>query len=377
MNLKDCCVLIPSLEPDEKLPKYVKELAAGGFGQILVVDDGSGAQYQPIFEEIASWERCTVLHHPVNRGKGAALRTGFEHILNHTDFQGVITADSDGQHTVPDTQHLADLLDPDKDELLLGSRDFSRKSKAVPPKSRMGNRITSCIFALLYGHWLPDTQTGLRAFGRACFDDLLSITGDRFEYEMNMLIYFSVHKIPFKIVPIETIYLEENKSSHFHPLRDSWRIYKLLLGSFLRFSAAAIVSFVVDYAVLSLLMLLVFRDMPDISLMGLMFSAEALFATPIARLCSAPFNFLLNKNFAFKVKESKGAPLRYAVLALCVLLITTFLFGWLNHFIPDHHEGLSVLLKCVIDVLLYLANYRIQRNWVFREKSRKDETECA
>ena len=157
MNLKDCCVLIPSLEPDEKLPNYVRALAAGGFGLILVVDDGSGEQYQPIFNEIASWERCTVLHHPVNRGKGAALKTGFEYILGSTDYQGVITADSDGQHTVPDTQNLASLLTADKDELLLGSRDFSRRSKAVPPKSRAGNRITSCIFALLYGHWLPDT----------------------------------------------------------------------------------------------------------------------------------------------------------------------------------------------------------------------------
>ena len=234
------------------------------------------------------------------------------------------------------------------------------------------------MFALLYGHWLPDTQTGLRAVSRACFDDLLAITGDRFEYEMNMLIYFSMHKIPFRIIPIETIYLEENKSSHFHPLRDSWRIYKLLLGSFLRFSAAAIVSLLVDYAVLSLLMLL-WHDMDTVVLpvFGLLFSAKALIATPIARLCSAPCNFLLNKNFSFKVKESQGAAWRYAALALGVLIVTTLLFGWLNHFIPAHHEGLSLLLKGAIDIVLYFVNYRIQRNWVFKEKSCKNETECA
>ena len=187
-----------------------------------------------------------------------------------------------------------------------------------------------------------------------------------------------MHKIPFRIIPIETIYLEENKSSHFHPLRDSWRIYKLLLGSFLRFSAAAIVSLLVDYAVLSLLMLL-WHDMDTVVLpvFGLLFSAKALIATPIARLCSAPCNFLLNKNFSFKVKESQGAAWRYAALALGVLIITTLLFGWLNHFIPAHHEGLSLLLKGAIDIVLYFVNYRIQRNWVFKEKSCKNETECA
>ena len=133
-----------------------------------------------------------------------------------------------------------------------------------------------------------------------------------------------------------------------------------------------------DYAVLSLLMLL-WHDMDTVVLpvFGLLFSAKALIATPIARLCSAPCNFLLNKNFSFKVKESQGAAWRYAALALGVLIVTTLLFGWLNHFIPAHHEGLSLLLKGAIDIVLYFVNYRIQRNWVFKEKSCKNETECA
>ncbi len=378
MQAKQLCVLIPSLEPDERLPVYVDALLAADFGQIVIVNDGSSAQYDAIFDSLAARERCVVLKHEVNRGKGQALRTGVAYIRDHTAFAGVITADADGQHTVHDTLLLADAMDEKKPELLLGSRDFSHKNKSIPFRSRFGNRATSTVFALLYGRWLPDTQTGLRAVSRACFDDLLAITGDRFEYEMNMLIYFSMHKIPFRIIPIETIYLEENKSSHFHPLRDSWRIYKLLLGSFLRFSAAAIVSLLVDYAVLSLLMLL-WHDMDTVvfPVFGLLFSAKALIATPIARLCSAPCNFLLNKNFSFKVKESQGAAWRYAALALGVLIVTTLLFGWLNHFIPAHHEGLSLLLKGAIDIVLYFVNYRIQRNWVFKEKSCKNETECA
>jgi len=366
MNPQACCVLIPSLSPDEKLPAYVKELLAADFGLVLVVDDGSSAEYQPIFEEIAGWDRCAVTHHEVNRGKGAALRTGFEYIQKHTSLQGIITADSDGQHTVPDTLKLAAELGK-KRELLLGSRDFSRNNPNVPPKSRFGNRMTSGVFRVLYGQWLPDTQTGLRAFDRELIDFMLAVSGDRFEYEMNMLIQCRANKIPMRPVTIETIYHEENKGTHFHPIRDSWRIYKLLLGSFFRYSAASIISFLIDYAVLSILMFWVFKDRPDVTLLGIPFSFKALVATPIARLFSAPVNFLLNKNFVFRAGRDRGAVGRYIVLAVCSLAVTTLVFGFLDHFV--HANILHILLKIVIDTVMYVVNFRIQKAWVFPEKS--------
>ena len=364
MDAKQLCVLIPSLEPDERLPQYIDSLLAADFGLVLVSNDGSGPSYDPIFEGIAARERCHVLRHEVNRGKGQALRTGVQYIRDHTDLDGVITADADGQHIAADTLKLADRLTADKKELLLGSRDFSRNNRNIPARSRFGNRMTSTVFAALYGHWLPDTQTGLRAVNRACFDDLLAISGDRFEYEMNMLIYCAGHKIDFVVLPIETIYLEENKSSHFNPLRDSWRIYRLLLGSFFRYSASSIISFLIDYAVLSLLMFWVFKDRPDITLLGIPFSFKALVATPIARLCSAPVNFLLNRGFVFKAGKTEGAVRRYILLALGCLIVTTLVFAFLDHFV--HANILHILLKIVIDVAMYVVNYRIQRSWVFK-----------
>lgn len=362
MRAQDCCVLIPSLSPDERLPRYVEELLKAEYGLILVVDDGSAAEYQPIFDRLAKMDGCHVLHHDVNHGKGQALRTGFEYILNHTKIQGIITADADGQHTVPDTLKLTETLS-EKKELILGSRDFSGKNDQIPSKSRWGNRITSCVFRVLYGQWLPDTQTGLRAFGRELIPAMLKVSGDRFEYEMNQLIFCANQKIPMTAVGIETVYLDDNKSSHFHPVRDSIRIYKLLLGSFLRYSAASIISFLLDYLILSLLMFWIFKDQPDIVFLGIPFSVKALIAAPIARLFSAPVNFLLNKNFAFQVKESKGAVLRYFVLAACSLVITTLLFGWLDHFMNT--PFLHILLKVIIDIAMYLINYRIQKAWVF------------
>jgi len=355
MQANKLCILIPSLQPDERLLHYVDELLAASFGQIVVVNDGSSKEYDEIFDAIAQKERCTVLRHEVNRGKGQGLRTGIEYIRDHTDFNGVITADADGQHIVSDTLKLAEALDESKRELLLGSRDFSSKNKNIPPRSRFGNRVTSAVFAALYGHWLPDTQTGLRAVTRSCYDDLLAVTGDRFEYEMNMLIYCATHKIGFKIIPIETIYLEENKSSHFNPLKDSIRIYKLLLGSFIRFSAASIASFVIDFVLLSILANFV---LPGVA-------HGAFFSKVLARCVSAPCNFWMNSKYVFEKKMSKTTFVRYIMLAVFIMLVSALgvdgIMTWLKF--PTAVIG---FVGIVVDVVLYLLSYRVQRNWVFK-----------
>ena len=86
MTLKpeSAVILIPSLEPDDRLPAYMRRLLAAGFTRAVVVDDGSSEKYQPIFNELAEMEGVTVLHHEVNRGKGCALKTGYSYILeNH------------------------------------------------------------------------------------------------------------------------------------------------------------------------------------------------------------------------------------------------------------------------------------------------------
>ena len=357
MNAKQLCVLIPSLEPDERLPRYVDSLLAAGFGLVVVVNDGSGPAYDAIFDGIAAREGCHVLRHEVNRGKGQALRTGIQYIRDHTDFEGVITADADGQHTAPDTLKLAERLTADKRELLLGSRDFSRNNKNIPGRSRFGNRMTSAVFALLYGHWLPDTQTGLRAVNRACFDDLLQTSGDRFEYEMNMLIYCAGHGIAFQVIPIETIYLEENKSSHFHPIRDSWRIYRLMLGNFFRFMGASLFCFLVDQLLFNVF------DRWLMPLLGVAGGTATSASNYGARVFSSLLNFALNRRLVFKTKNAKGAFWKY--IATCVLIIVLSTLGI---------KALSALgmakwlAKIICDTLLYFLSYRIQRSWVFKEK---------
>ena len=356
--VRKAAILIPSLEPDERLPAYIEKLSDNGFGHIIVVDDGSSDEYQGIFRTVEHIERATVLHHDVNHGKGIALKTGYKYIRdNLPDVTGIITADADGQHTVPDCIRLAEELEKGERALYLGSRDFSLAN--IPPKSRSGNRITSVVFKLLYGKYLPDTQTGLRAFRRNELQFMIDVEGERFEYEMKVLIACSRANIPMIPITIETIYENENKGTHFHPIRDSWKIYKVILGSFFRFMASSLTCVVLDQGIFNLLNLAVFANGDKKN------ASVILLCTVIARIISATVNFFLNRNLVFGNKGNAGkAFVRYVVLSVGIMLLSaggTWLFGL---------TGMSsTLAKLIADTLLYFVSYRVQQKWVFKEEA--------
>lgn len=356
--IQDTTILIPSLEPDERLPAYIKKLSENGFGHIVVVDDGSSEAYQPIFHEVEAIERVTVLHHDINHGKGVALKTGYQHILDDLpETQTIITADADGQHTVPDCIRLANEAHKGGKVLYLGSRDFSLPN--IPPKSRSGNRITSIVFKLLYGQYLPDTQTGLRAFRREELPFMLSVEGERFEYEMKVLIACSRAGIKMVPITIETIYENANEGTHFHPIKDSFRIYKVIFGSFLKFMGSSLFCVILDQGIFNLLNLAVFAngDKKNASII--------LLCTIIARIISATVNFLLNRNVVFGSKGHAGkAFARYVILAAAIMLLSaggTWLLGL---------TGMSsTVAKLITDTVLYFVSYRFQQQWVFKEEA--------
>lgn len=353
---QEAVILIPSLEPDDRLPAYIQKLKEGGFAHIVVVDDGSGSAYQPIFEKVDTIEDTVVLHHEVNRGKGVALKTGYRYIMeNLPEITGVITADADGQHTVKDCLHLAEQLESGERALYLGSRDFNLEN--VPPKSRSGNKITSTVFKLLYGQYLPDTQTGLRAFRKEELPFMADVEGERYEYEMKVLIACSRAGIPMIPITIETIYENENEGTHFHPFRDSWRIYKVILGSFFKFIASSLSCWVLDQGIFNLLNLAVFangdRKQPGIILL----------CTVIARVVSAATNFLINRKYVFGERgNTVKSFLRYAALAVIIMLLSAA-GTWLLSL-----TGMSsTVAKLITDCVLYFASYRFQERWVFKE----------
>ena len=354
--VQDAVILIPSLEPDERLPAYIRELEQNGFGRIVVVDDGSGEKYQSVFREVSEIPRTTVLRHEVNQGKGVALKTGYRYIQTLEEpFSGVITADSDGQHTVKDCVRLAEMLEEGKQALYLGSRDFNLPN--IPPKSRSGNRITSIVFRTLYGQWLPDTQTGLRAFRREELPFMIEVEGERYEYEMKVLIACSRSRIPMIPVTIETIYENGNEGTHFDPIRDSWRIYKVILGSFFKFMSSSLICTLIDQGLFNLLNLVVFAN-------GTAKDGKIiLISTVIARIVSSCTNFLLNWKYVFgKSRNPRRAFMRYVILSVCIMLASsagTWLLG---------QTGMSsTVAKLITDTILYLVSFKAQQIWVFRE----------
>jgi len=226
-ELEHFLVLIPAWNPDTRLIALVEDLAAYGFAMILVVDDGSPAGSLPIFEQMKTVPSVHLLRHERNRGKGRALKTGFRYILSELALiEGVITADADGQHAVADIVAVARAMREGGDEVTLGVREFA---KDVPLRNWFGNVLTKHVFGFVAGMKVSDTQTGLRAFRRSILPQLEILPGERYEYEMTVLAYICRHLGKLREIPITTIYMEGGKTSPFHPVWDSLRIYLALV----------------------------------------------------------------------------------------------------------------------------------------------------
>ncbi len=350
----DVVIVIPAYQPDEKLLDTLNGLLADGWKRIVVVNDGSSPSCAPVFEKVREIPACTLLEHDVNRGKGAALKTAFAHVLDSMPCEGVITADADGQHTPGDIGRLALALKEHPGTLILGSRDFDRPD--VPKKSRMGNRITSFVFRTGVGLNIRDTQTGLRGIPFSALGPFLKVRGDRYEYETNMLLSLRRENIPFLEVEIDTVYINENSSSHFHPFRDSFRIYRLIF----EFLFSSLSANLIDNLVFFLLMLF----LPSLTVEW----AAKLLSFAGARLCSSVYNFTVNRKLVFHGKDRVPPTLlRYYALAIPLMLVS---FG-ITHGIAlllgsGAHPLLNTLFKIFADTILFVFSFRIQRGWVFR-----------
>lgn len=347
-TLAEAAVLIPAYEPDQHLPETIQELLSMHFGLIAVVDDGSSPSCMACFQALEALG-VAVLHHDRNRGKGAAIKTGIRHISQcFSGCKAIVTADADGQHDPEDIRRVAECALGEGNALVLGVRDFSLRD--IPGKSRLGNRITSLIFRTITHVRCPDTQTGLRGIPAKLFPLALVAEGERYEYEMNFLLDVAGEKVRFEQVPIRTIYIDQNRASHFRVIRDSYLIYRRPI-TFLFGSAA---SSLIDLTAFYLFLRLVFQN--D--------RAYLFLSSVLARIISGCFNFFFNKRITFR---QDGDTLRQSLRYLCLFLAVMFLssevlelLGWLP--VP------ALLIKVVVDTLLFIANYVIERKWVFRKE---------
>ena len=369
-DLSCVTVVLPSLNPDEKLQKTVASLLAVGFTDLVLVNDGSRADTLRFFP--AEDERITVLRHEVNRGKGAALKTAFRYVLDHRPAsRGVVTVDGDGQHRAEDVRRCAETMLADGEKIIFGCRDFSLPH--VPRRSRTGNRITSAVFRIFCGLRLSDTQTGLRAIPKKLLPLMLTVPGDRFEYETNMLHEMQAHGIGLAEVKIDTVYIEENKTSHFRPFRDSVRVY----SRFLMFIGSSAVSFLLD-ALLMFLFLTLAEKLLSVHFENESTTAVAATAAckACARIVSALFNFTLNRKKVFGAAGNTGrAMLRYFILAACILLVSSGATALGKLLFGLDSTWQITLLGVVVDCVLFIANFRIQQAWVFKKEVEKQESQ--
>lgn len=339
-------ILIPAYQPDGRLLTLLKEIKERLTCQVVVVDDGSTEAARAIIESATDY--ATVLHHSHNQGKGQALRTGFDYLLSLGEATTIVTADADGQHALTDIDRLAHASMNLPGHLILGSRQFS---KDIPFRSRFGNRLTRFLFHLQTGVKVGDTQTGLRAFHHSLLPRLLSISGNRYEYEMNMLSELS-QQVPITEIPIQTIYLDDNASSHFRPVRDSLLIYRNLFA----FALTSFGGFLVDYLVY-ILALALLTFLPT----GL----RLLLANTLARLASTTCNFSLNRRFVFQHTGSmRKAGAGYFMLALGLFLADTALLYLFYQLLGIH----LYLVKLVVGALLFFISWFIQHHLIFRER---------
>jgi glycosyltransferase involved in cell wall biosynthesis len=333
-------VLIPAWQPDQQLSELATSLLTFGFGAILIVNDGSGPLHAEVFAALANDSRIRIIPHAINLGKGRALKTGFNEFLTlYPDFAGVVTCDADGQHRPSDVASVALELQVTPNKLILGCRKFTGP---VPARSRFGNTVTNYVFAILTGKKLTDTQCGLRGIPRSIIPRLMRLEGERYEYEMNVLAD-AAGSCGVVEVPIETVYLNGNRSSHFNPVLDSMRIYFVLMRFFLSSLISAGIDFLVFTAVFWL--------------------THSLAASVVAGRVSSLANFFLNRKFVFSNQSNLFAALtKYYVLVAVMGVASYSGINFLSEVV-----GLHVLVaKLLVETLLWVVGFAIQRTFVFR-----------
>jgi glycosyltransferase involved in cell wall biosynthesis len=335
--------LIPAYEPDKRLLQVVRDLRlTGRFAEIVVVNDGSSAVKLQIFNMLSAMPGVTVLHHPANLGKGAALKTGFQYLLhNQHECTGTVTVDADGQHLAADAAAIADELTAHPKCLIIGARHFDG---VIPWRSKIGNTLTRYAFRALMGANLTDTQSGLRGIPLSLAADLLELHSSGYEFELDMLVECRKSGIAIRERPIATIYLDGNRQSHFNPWFDSLKIYFVLL----RFVYASLVTAATDYAVFIVLYF---------------FLRNVLLGIAVARASAIGINFLLAREVVFHSRD------RSPTKAMKFVLLVVVMGGVSYSMIQSLMLGMgwsAVLAKIFSELLLYPVNFKIQREWIFK-----------
>ncbi len=219
-RLKDlqCCVVIPTYNNHKTLKRLV-EGVLDYTTDIIIVNDGSTDSTVQILE---TFSKIKQIHLPKNKGKGNALRLGFE-LAEDLGFKNAITIDSDGQHFPEDIPVFVDALEmsENKNLLIIGARNMSQEG--VPKKSSFGNKFSNFWFWFETGISLEDTQSGFRLYPLHYLKELKFYT-KKFEFEIEVIVKAAWNGTSVENVPVNVLYDEIERVSHFRPFKDFTRI---------------------------------------------------------------------------------------------------------------------------------------------------------
>jgi len=341
--------VIPAYNPDEHLIDVVKNILRESSHPIFIIDDGSSQEVQSIFSQLRQLHepRITLLAHAVNLGKGAALKTVFNYILvNYPDIQGVVTLDSDGQHSIKDCIRVLKELEKNPKAFVLGYRTFS---KDIPLKSYLGNTISKWLYRLVLGYNFKDTQTGLRGLSREFMKRSLLILSNRFEFETEQLAIAVNEYLPIVEIPIETIYIEQNRATTFRPLVDSFRIYFVLF----RYGLTSIITAVVDFLVFMIFIAL---------------GANIFWSNMAARTVSIGVQYTLLDKYVF---YSKARWISFFLFALYVYFMGA-VSAIIQESLVERLDFPIVAAKVLVEGILFFVNFAFLRLYIFTTKSRKE-----
>jgi putative flippase GtrA len=338
-------ILIPAFRPGDQLITLVEQLVKTSGPAIVIVDNGCGPESQRYFEHCATLPNVRVVRREINIGKGAGLKTGIAYILGAFPAgTGLVTADADGQHHPDDILRVAEVLEQNPDRLVLGIRQFDH---GVPFRSRFGNLCTRVLTRAIVGRRVQDTQTGLRGIPWKLLPHLLTLPSNAYEFELEVLIASKHLGVGIVEQGIQTIYELGNPTSHFDPIRDSMRIYRVLF----RFSLLSLLTAALDFVVF---------------VAAYQFTAGALASQAISRAIAVLFNYPAARKAVFLFHErnrvlfpkyialvAAGATVSYGLI-----LLLTRLFSF--HVIPA---------KLAAEALLFVVNFMLQRDFVFTSRA--------
>jgi len=211
------CVLIPAYNNGKSLPGVINDVLQYTT-HIIVINDGSTDDTAALLQ---SFPDLQIITHAVNKGKGVALRNGFDAAYKK-GYRYAISIDADGQHFAKDLYRFLDKLEEAPNAVIIGARNMNQEN--VPGKSNFGNRFSNFWFSVETGKSLPDTQSGYRLYPLEPLQQIHFFTR-RFEFEIEVLVRAAWQDVDIVTVPVSVYYApKEERVSHFRPVKDFTRI---------------------------------------------------------------------------------------------------------------------------------------------------------